>query len=57
MVEALIFLSLVSDVFLDHSHFEWLKPKLSYSSIRILLEVCLSAHDLEFPGWTAANVN
>jgi hypothetical protein len=29
-----------------HSHFEWLK--LSYSSIRILLDVCLAAHLEEF---------
>jgi len=29
-----------------HSHFEWLK--LSYSSIRFLLDVCLAAHLEEF---------
>jgi hypothetical protein len=29
-----------------HSHFEWLK--LSYSSIQILLDVCLAAHLEEF---------
>src|SRR6266568_1362285 len=29
-----------------HSHFEWLK--LSYSSIRILLDVCLAAHSWSF---------
>src|SRR5208283_1007100 len=37
-----------------HSHFEWLK--LSYSSIQILLDVCLAAHVLEFLGWTPVNV-
>jgi hypothetical protein len=37
-----------------HSHLLWLK--LSHSSIRDLLLVCLAAHDLEFPGWTSANV-
>jgi hypothetical protein len=29
-----------------HSHFEWLK--LSYSSIQILLDVCLAAHSEKF---------
>src|ERR1035437_8420377 len=29
-----------------HSHFEWLK--LSYSSIQILLDVCLAAHSWSF---------
>src|SRR5579863_8699337 len=33
-----------------HSHLLWLK--LSYSSIRDLLLVCLAAHDLEFLGWS-----
>lgn len=37
-----------------HSHLLWLK--LSYSSIRDLLLVCLADHDLEFLGWTPANV-
>ena len=31
-------------------HLLWLK--LSYSSIRDLLLVCLAAHDLEFLGWS-----
>src|ERR1019366_444084 len=37
-----------------HSHFEWLK--LLYSSIQILLDVCLAAHLLELLGWTSENV-
>src|ERR1700746_3915845 len=37
-----------------HSHLLWLK--LSYSSIRDLLLVCLAAPDLEFLGWTPSKI-
>jgi hypothetical protein len=32
-----------------HSHLEW--HNLAYSSIQILLDVCLAAHLSEFFGW------